>query len=67
MKDLLEQVSIAMGYDGEINEQVDQWVELVANGLAGSDSNTSVTMFIMDALNQWTQTGYFPHGGLGVE
>ena len=29
MKDLLEQVSVALGFDGEINEQVDKWVEHV--------------------------------------
>ena len=65
MKDLLEQVSIALGFDGEINEQVDQWVEQVVEGLA--DSGFSPTMFIMDALHRWNETGYFPHGGLGAE
>lgn len=64
MKDLLEQVSIAMGYDGEINEQVDQWVEAVVSGLDGSE--LSPTLFIMDALRHWTETGYFPHAGLGA-
>jgi hypothetical protein len=32
MRELLEQISVALGYDGEINEQVGQWVDRVATG-----------------------------------
>ena len=64
MKELLEQVSIALGYDGEINEQVDEWVEIAREQLG---SNDEVIEFIRYTLQQWTRTGYFPAGSSAAD
>ncbi len=56
MKDLLEQVSIALGFDGEINEQVNQWVEHVENRYEYEGDD--LIKFIRSALVYWKNTGY---------
>ena len=56
MKDLLEQVSVALGFDGEINDQVDNWIEHVREmyGYEGDD----LIKFVRSALVYWKNTGY---------
>ena len=56
MKDLLEQISVALGFDGEINEQVNQWVEHVENRY--HYEGDELIKFIRSALVYWKNTGY---------
>ena len=56
MKDLLEQVSVALGFDGEINEQVDKWVEHVRYMYEYEEDE--LIKFIRSALVYWKNTGY---------
>tara|TARA_Y100001963_G_scaffold88_1_gene130 strand:+ start:131 stop:331 length:201 start_codon:yes stop_codon:yes gene_type:complete len=66
MKELLEQISVALGYDGEINEQVEQWVEIVQDELGHTGDD--LIEFIQWSLRQWTRTGHMVLTGiLGVE
>ena len=55
MKDLLEQVSVALGFDGEINEQVDKWVQHVRYMYEYEEDE--LIKFILSALVYWKNTG----------
>tara|TARA_A100001201_G_scaffold42751_2_gene43517 strand:+ start:122 stop:325 length:204 start_codon:yes stop_codon:yes gene_type:complete len=61
MKELLEQISVAMGFDGEINEQVHQWVERVQDfyGYEGGE----LIAYIDSAVKYWVSTGYLVCNG----
>ena len=66
MKELLEQVSIALGFDGEINEQVNQWIGIVQDELGHTGDD--LIEFIQLSLRYWTQTGHMVLTGiLGAE
>jgi hypothetical protein len=58
MRELLEQISVALGYDGEINEQVSQWVDRVADryGYEGDE----LTKYAVFAIRYWENTGWLP-------
>ena len=66
MKELLEQISVAMGFDGEINEQVDQWVERVQDYYGYEDGE--LIAYIDSAVKYWISTGYLVcNGNQGID
>ena len=61
MKELLEQISVALGFDGEINEQVHQWVERVQDFYGYEDGE--LIAYIDSAVKYWVSTGYLVCNG----
>ncbi len=56
MKDLLEQISVILGYDGEINEQVNQWIDDTVERWGYSDSE--LLEYLQFVIVYWKNTGY---------